>query len=189
MEPFQCALAYFNNAREELVARIGLRDQVLLVFLGATGTIFGVALGMTNNSILLSLPFLALGASVIVSQHNSVIGSLADYCVHELEPYLNSLLPPPHVPQWDNSKALRKYSSEAIKHRTWGHAIIIVVPSVVSLVANASVGFSGELAHLLIWWFGVISIVIGVINIVKAHKWRKDLYKEYRAWKKPVSPA
>ena len=82
----------YEMAQQEIQEHLQLRDNVLLVYLGAIGTIFGVALGTNADmKILLVIPYLALGSSVIVSQHNALVGSVESYIVSELEPFLKKI--------------------------------------------------------------------------------------------------
>jgi hypothetical protein len=128
MSAGETARKHYESARLELIERIKLRDHSLLVYLGVVGTILSAALAMPAKlEILLSIPYIALGVAVIISQHNEVIGSLGDFCARELEPFLRNLQPPEDAPQWDNSAALHDYSMQAIKLRSWGHFLLIIV--------------------------------------------------------------
>lgn len=71
-----------------------------------------------------------------LAQKYSVIGSLGDFCVNELDDFFISLKPSEWAPQWDKSKALQKYSSKSIRLRSWGHSIIVIIPSVLGLAIN-----------------------------------------------------
>ena len=65
-------LAY-DAARQEILLRMRLRDQALLVYLALVGTIFGVSLSNQDEGgeyILMTIPYIALGVAIIVSQHN-----------------------------------------------------------------------------------------------------------------------
>jgi hypothetical protein len=175
------ARTFYESARQELIQRIQLRDNVLLVYLGAIGTIFSVSLGTTvKPEILLVIPYLALGASVIVSQHNAVIGSLGIFLVFEIGPFLQKLKE--GAPQWDNSASLHEYSTRAIWMRSFGHFLLIIVPPVAALSINWQSGFYGSFPENPIWWVGVLSTVASIYIIIEAHYWRKKLFKKIK-WK------
>lgn len=116
------ARKFVELAKHEAIERIRLRDNVLLLYLGAVATIFSLALNKTNAEMLLSIPFLALGATVIVCQHNLVIGDLSVFCAFEIGAFLRSLNPSEDAPQWDGSKSLKTWHSCAIRMRTIGHS-------------------------------------------------------------------
>jgi hypothetical protein len=75
-------VAYFQAARDELNSRIGHRDNALLLFLAAATAVFGAAFGQVEKpALLFAIAPLGLGAALVISQHNDVIGGLHDYCV------------------------------------------------------------------------------------------------------------
>jgi hypothetical protein len=170
----------YNSARTEIIERIRLRDNVLLVYLALVGTVFGVAFG-TNIQIevLLALPFVALGTTVLICQHNCVIGSLADFCVNELIPVLKSESPPEYTVQWDNSNALHKYSTQAINLRSFGHLLLILIPCINALVMNWKHIFSSTFQLVVVWWLGSACVVFILWFVWRSHKWRKNIYATF----------
>src|SRR5262245_55690180 len=132
MKDLETGRSYYESARQEIIARIGLRDNVIVFYLAATGAIFGVALGSSvRESILLILPLLSLGATVLVCQHTSVAGALSHYCAQEIGPILDA-----GIPQWDASRALDSYRHSAVTLRSWGHFFLIISPAIASLAIN-----------------------------------------------------
>lgn len=96
------ARSNYAAVRAEILQRMQLRDYVLLVFLGFTGAIFSVALGAANHiEVLLAIPFLSLGAAILVSQHNLMAAVLGDFLSTELQVALDS--ENEGAPQWDKS--------------------------------------------------------------------------------------
>ncbi len=175
------ARATYESARQELIQRITLRDHVLLVYLGAVGTILAIALGTdARNDILMLIPFISLGAAVLVSQHNSVIGSLGDFCVNELDDFFISLKPSEWAPQWDKSKALQKYSSKSIRLRSWGHSIIVIIPSVLGLAINWNHALYSPFPEGIVWWFAALCFALAIWIITVAHNLRVQLYRKYK---------
>ena len=164
-------------ARTELVERIRLREQVLLVYLAVIGTIFGIALeNFEKNTILLIIPFIAFGCSILVSQHNSVIGTLLHFCSHEIKPFLESI--DEYAPQFGVSMAFKEHSKRSNYLRSFGHAIIIIIPCFVALIYNIHHAISPLFSGGFAWWFALICTVfsIGIIHYV--HKLRSNVYKE-----------
>lgn len=173
------ARTFYESAREELIQRIRLRDNVLLFYLGAVGTISGVALGGggVTKEILFILPFLTLGVAILVSQHNALIGSLGHFCACEIEPFFEDSSNSEYAPQWDSSDALEGYKQQAIKLRSWGHTLMILVPAIASLSINYSY-IIAPVAFGILWWSAFISLVLSSLVIYQAHLWRKSLYRD-----------
>ncbi len=172
------ARTMYESARAELISRIQLRDNVLLVFMGAVGTVMGVALGTTARvEILFVVPFLAFGAATIVSQHNAVIGSLADFCVRELSPFLKSI--GELAPQWDDSNALQEYRNSAIRLRSWGHTVIVVVPGIAALGLNWQHALKSAFPNGVLWWFGAVFVALAIWEIGNTHFQRKRIYDKF----------
>jgi hypothetical protein len=110
----------YESARNELVQRIQLREQVLLFFVAGVATIYSVALGAGNKlEILLAVPYLSFGTAVILSQHNSVIGALGHFCADEIGPFLKKLEPAEYAPLWESSASLHRYFSKCLACGRW----------------------------------------------------------------------
>ena len=170
------ARQYHLTARTELIQRIQLRDYVLLVFLAAVGTLFGIAFRTSAEpEILLVVPYLTLGAAVIISQHQEVIGSLGSFMSNELHPFLDSI--DDAAPEWDTSKALKKHLTTAIWMRTLGHLILLIIPSLAALALNWRHIYNFHFPEGIIWLFGAGFIVLSCMVINKSHQWRKKLQK------------
>ncbi len=155
-------------ANNQIVARVGMRDNVLLVYLGAAGTIYSIALGTSaNKEILLTIPFLTLGCSVIVSHHNILIGALLDFCSKEIRGFIRNTHPDKEVPQFDCSDSFKKYLSATLRLRTWGHAIILVIPAIVALACNwdHALGAGSVFPYGPVWWFA-LAFSVGSVYII-----------------------
>jgi hypothetical protein len=150
----------YEMAQQEIQEHLQLRDNVLLVYLGAIGTIFGVA----------------LGSSVIVSQHNALIGSVESYIVSELEPFLKKI--GEYAPFWNSSKSSREYSLKGIWMRTFGHFLIVLIPPIAALGFSWQFGFFSQFPENPLWWFGVFSTILSAYFILETHNWRKRLFEK-----------
>lgn len=170
----ETARQYHAAARSEIIQRIQLRDNVLLVFLGAAGALFGIALGSdVKPEILLVVPYLTFGATLIISQHHEVIGSLGLYLRKELHPIFEEA--GDTAPDWDSSDALRDCHSQAMWMRTLAHIILLIAPPVGSLAINwRHRGFS-EPPQALAWWFGVFFAGLSLAVLVLSHYQRERL--------------
>ncbi|WP_447469691.1 hypothetical protein [Vibrio harveyi] len=166
-------IKYYECARNETIQRIRLRDYILLIYLGATTATYGVAL---KNSlvaeVLLIVPFLALGAAIIISQHNSTIGSLARYCAKELGGKLSEILPDSNIPQWDNSNVLKGRSSYYVSLRAWGSVVILVVPCIPALVLNLKHAYLSNVIPFGVSWYLALLCTLLIIFL------KRKCYKE-----------
>lgn len=127
MSAADTARKHYDGARSEITLRMQLRDTVLLAYLGAAGAIFGIVLGspQAKPQILWVLPFLSLGAAVLVAQHHEVIGSLQYFLVTELQAaYADEA-----APQWNSSAAFNENSHRQIIWRAAAHFVLILGPA------------------------------------------------------------
>ena len=91
--------AAYDAARDEILLRIRLREQILMFYLTVVGTVIGVAFGKgVDHELLLIIPFIALAVSFLFSQHSVSIAGLAHFCRSELNTAFDQ------APQWDNSE-------------------------------------------------------------------------------------
>ena len=174
----EIATSHYESARTELIERIQLRDTVMLAYLGAIGTLFGVALATSvSRDVLLIVPFLTVGAALIVSQHNSVIGSIGSFLVNEYEPFIKTI--GQYAPQWDSSKALHDYSLTSVWFRAAGHFVLIIIPSIAALVMTYQDSYltfpTGSF-----WWFTIICTISALVILLHSDRWRKRLYQKYK---------
>ena len=143
-------------AHNQIPLRVGMRDNVLLAYLAATGVIYGIAFkgdSPYNTNILLLIPFLALGSTIIVSHHNILISALINFC-SECSENINSS---EEGGSGDNSDEAGKNEEHSNKKkgygfycsvsfrdhlintlcfRTLGHGIILLVPAIIALWSN-----------------------------------------------------
>jgi hypothetical protein len=173
----------YDAARAELLTRVRLRDQVLLIYLGFAGAIFGVSLASTgvtlsasNHEILLVLPFLSLGFSILVSQHNAVIGAIILFNTNEINAFLAK-----HdegAPEFTSSLSFKGHSPRSNLLRLWGHTIILLVPCIVSLAVNICHVFKPQFPFWTAWWFALACTIGTVLVIFHVHKLRETVYED-----------
>ncbi len=179
MSAGETARKNYESARNELVQRIQLREQILLFFVGGVATIYSVALGAENKlEILLAIPYLSFGTAVIISQHNSVIGALGHFCAHEIEPFLKKLEPSEYAPLWESSASLHRHSAKTLGMRTLAHVVLIITPAALGLSMNWQYARFSDIANGIIWWIGATGTVLSLGFLMSAHFWRRKLYRE-----------
>lgn len=168
----------YKAAREEIMTRMKLRDQVLLVFLGAIGTIFGVSFGnQVNKEIMLTIPIIALGVSIIISQHSIAIGGIANFCRVELKDFFDN------IPHWDDSKTLKSLSKNQLTKRGLSGFIIIITPCVISLAINYEHAINSPFPFGQVWWFSLVFTILSAFYIYTAITTRSKYYSSQN-WQK-----
>ena len=182
MEKVEVMNTFYDSARMELIERIKLRDNALLLYLGTMGAIFGVAFGtLVSHEVLLISPYIALGAAIIISQHNAVIGALASYCAIEIQAYLENVLSKETPTQWENSLSFKEYHERSTNLRSIGHLILITTPAVAALAINWKHALYSPFPYGLLWWFGAACVAVTLWLIRLVHLWRIKLYIK-RKW-------
>lgn len=177
------ARIYYESARNEIISRLGLRDNVLIVYLGGISAVYGFALSKDSLLyVLLAAPYLALGASTILSQHHVVIGKLSDYLRMELGANMSPL-------DWERSKAMQSFHPEAMRLRHWSHIILILFPVLIALTVNYDLSAFNQLTFgsveklkCVLWWLGAISMNFSAFIIEKSHKYRGKNSAENYIW-------
>lgn len=183
MDKFETVLENYKASRSELIMRVRLRDHVLLVYLTFVGVVFGFSLksGLTskldtsvNLESLMMLPFLALGCSILVSQHNAVIGALIRFNTEHIGPFLIEC--GAAAPEFTNSEAFKTHSPKSNFLRSFGHGVILLIPCVISLGLNYEHGIKSPFPLGVVWWFGLLCTfgTLWVINHV--HSFRKEVF-------------
>ena len=131
-----------------------------------------------NNSkeFALVIPFLGLGCSILVSQHNSVIGALIRYTNTDLYNHLFSSAV--KIPEFVNSTSFRYHSPSSNFLRSFGHAVIILIPEILGLSINYNHAIFSPFPLGPAWWFGAVCVIASSIVIQIAHAGRQKVYIE-----------
>jgi hypothetical protein len=188
-------VAYFESGRQELISRLGQRDHAVLLFLGAATAIFGVAFGnITRPAILFAISPLGLGAAVVYTQHNTMIGYLSRYCGLEVAQQADDILGS-RLNSWETSESLygSEFTGVADKpHGLWGipriyrdrlyaSFLLILIPG----VAGAIIGL---ISNFNLWgWCGLAVDALSTGWVAKllvnsAHE-RTKLRNEVAEWR------
>ena len=177
------ARAYYQQAGAELILRIQLRDNVLLLYLGAIATLIGVTLaqgasrGNQSLQLLLVIPYVAVGVTVILAQHHTAIGAMVEFFSSEFDQFLQGLTPPENAVQWDNSKAAKGYAAHAMFQRTLGQIVILLLPCGASLLINWPSSIFPNLLDGVLWWGGFFATIFSAWVLGRAHRFRNTINK------------
>jgi len=179
MNEQEVAFKFYDAARAELLERIRLRENILLLYMSAVATLLGISFGKQQLTleILFVIPLLSFSVAILVSHHNSLIGSLGVYCSTELKKNLNLNLSSPVV-QWDESKSLLDNSRKAIRSRYIPHLLIICVPAIIALALNQSHSVPIDSWESAIWWLCCLFTLLSFITIKKSGSDRKDNFHQ-----------
>ena len=169
---------YYSAARDAINNRVKLRDSVLIFYLASVATIFGAAFGTSlNTDLLLMVPFVALGASFMLSQHHTTIGSIVRYLALELNsPEENAT----NIIHWDVSKSATNKNKKSMSLIVNSHIVLVIFPALAALlykVREIEI-FSQE---GVFFGFGFFALVVGLIIILKAHKYRSKVNAEIQS--------
>ena len=154
---FQILKFGLEDARKNILERVKQRETALIFYLGAVATIIGIALKNNTGdfSLLLVIPFLSLGITLIIAFHNSMMNALSIFITSELEYRLtekgiNTTL-------WDSSKAMNQIANRATQLRAVGYLFLIMIPPVFALSLTAN---KFHQPHILaLWTIGVFCLV------------------------------
>jgi hypothetical protein len=171
------AQCYYKAARDEIILRLRLRDQVLLSYTVVGATVIGLSLSNIsgfNNIVALIVPFLAVGASILISSHSIAITHLGSYTVQLKEPIdLCREHAKVEIEPWDYSSSYMYYSERNLAKRLTGHIVVIFIPAFFSLVVSVK-NFSYPFdIHSSLWVAGVFLTVFSVLILIHAHLVRK----------------
>ena len=164
-------------ARAELIQRIVLRDNALVLYLGSVGAILGfIGGGKIGLEILLVIPFLAFGVTTIIEQHNVMIGLLGHYLHVELDSEYKKIKE--FVPQWNGSDSFKQRIGKYpwLLQRKVAHSLLIVTPSVLGLILNTQYLFTKNILTVA-WCLGIFFTVISTLTIFQASNYRNELFK------------
>lgn len=174
MEKIETVRHYYAVMRSEVVEHISLRDQSFFLYLGASGVIMRIGLGdVLRLEVLIVIPFLGLGASYIMNQHDIHISTICSYLVFELDVFLAG---EGKIPQWNNSRALATtYSySRLIRFSYHGHLIILLVPMTIAIFVNYKYIFFTSLVSGIVWLLGVAACIMVVLMTVSTKRLRRE---------------
>lgn len=175
----EVSLVLYKTARQEIVARIRLKDHILLSFIIAVSPLFAVALHTSKYEILFLVPYLGLAVTILICRHDLIIGKLSSYCARELGNYLrkNSINPP----QWDSSAAFHEMTGYVFWAKFVSYLILLELPSFAALFYNYQHRLS-PFPNGTLWWFGTLAICCSLVALLISHITRWNLYRR-KDWK------
>ncbi len=177
--PADSAREFYRSARDEMLTRMRIRDNILIVYLGAVSTLFAIAINSAHPEILFCIPYLALGAGLLVCQHYCVMGHLAHFCVTEIANVLEKQNA--HAPQWDRSATFHELTSWSIQVRCISHMILLCLPGVMALMMNSKHVLDSPFPFGQLWWFSLLCILATLVLLAVTH-WRRYRLYHSKDW-------
>lgn len=165
---------FYDAARDEVLMRMRLRDNVILVFLGGVSTLFAVAIKSDASEVLFCVPYLSLGAAMIVGQHYMVMGRIAYYCVKEVGPFLAQKNE--DAPQWDTSHVFHDMVGWSVWLRCLSLMVLLGLPSATALAMTKEHAFGSTFPFGPLWWISALCLLFTLMAILVVHNDRRKLY-------------
>jgi hypothetical protein len=173
---FNALLKFYEISRGAIIARVGYRDNSILLYLTGCAAIIGIAIERESLELLLVLPFLSLGITGIVSHHHFMIGAHTKYICEEIEEALK--LNGVRITQWD--KSAPGLSPLDLNLRYVGDFAYLLIPSYASAIINSKFLFEHFWLGLTVW----ITIVATTIMIFMSFTYRRGVVNDIRKRKK-----
>jgi|SRR5262245_2295832 len=131
----EISITHYKAVREEIVARMEMRQMVFVLYLGFVGAIFSLSATDSNRRVVaIVVPFISFGVIWIVRDHELGLALLGAWLRNEYQSYLNTQQSFSHLPQWDGSLLRFKYGKNVLRSRFMGYLVVLIGPSIASLI-------------------------------------------------------
>ena len=158
-------LKIYEANRAAIITRVGFRDNALMIFLGGVATIFGAAIQTNNYVFLLIIPFLSLGVSAIVSNHQYFIKAHVWHSVNEVGKRIHELGIMTNI--WEMS--LGDLGKTEKRTRLLGDFLYILTPCFVGIFLN----INSQKSNCILISGAVLGTFISFFLLLGAFKYRK----------------
>ena len=145
--PLAAAVALYESARQEIIEKFRLRDQLIQVYFIGLGAFLGfLAVGdralpeifEINRNTFVVIPFLSLGFGFILVQHQIQIGLLGKYCDTEIMPIIRRLSGVKDLKDWESSDAIAQSAQSAMRFSWAAYYFIFLSPPLLMLLVQAN---------------------------------------------------
>jgi hypothetical protein len=121
--------------RTEINQHLLIVNQIYTLYFAGITALFAAAVSKEGHRyLLLLIPFLSLGVANMIGTHERVIGSIAAYCVQELDPAFKRN--GSHIVQWDNSDILKQLKENHYESNRAGGLTLIALPGTGALLIS-----------------------------------------------------
>ena len=164
-------VSFYEATRNEIVARLRLRDTFLASYTVAVAATIGfskAALGEPHTEALYILPYLALAFTMLVCYHHFAVATLGMYLKQELWPQLKTT--GAIAPMFEVSASYLQHRSGAWRLRAAGQLVVLLSPPVFCLIVNFHDASQSLPPRTLYWWFGLVAIALSGYVVNKAYR-------------------
>lgn len=183
MSEQETARCFYTAMRSEINQHMVIVNQIFTLYLGGITVLFAGSLHRDgNHNLLLLIPFLSLGAANMLGSHERAIGSIAAYCVQDLDSILNKNGEP--VVQWDRSRMLKRYKDGYYASNRAGGLTLIVFPGIAALFLNAYLRNNSGIhsvswVKIVAWCVSILCLARAGWVIIQTARYRKKLDDSY----------
>lgn len=151
-------IAGYQAGRQELLERIKMRETVTLSYIAGVAAIFGIELGTAaEQSILMVVPALALGATTLIAYHNLLIDAINEFFRSEVVPwYRNQHTDSAIPPLWDQLAPVYQPQKLILLLRFLADAVFLVLPTLYVVSRT----WTAQVSSLWIWYASIVLLVI-----------------------------
>ncbi len=168
-------IAYHGSVQNDILTRVTLRENSLMIFLGAIAALGAAAIQAKDPTFLLIIPYLTIGILFIIVHHNQLISGLVLYRELELNKYLkeNGI----KLNHWDSSANRLRISRDSRIQRFWGDFGLIIGPSIISIAINYTHLFT-TLVFSILTISSIICILLSISLLFKINLIRKNTFQQ-----------
>lgn len=175
-------------AAEELVSRIKMREQLLLLNVTASLAVFGFAFQDKSPVVLLIIPHICFGSVVLFGQQHSIIGALFSYFV-DLGHQTDVVSQKGRKLPWHASRFFAEYvASKGVVWRYLGRAILFIGPSIGALIFSYLKDQAAVRDHAFLWYLGLAATVAASILLYSYEFHRVSMYKNAHVYQFSSDP-
>lgn len=126
-------VCFYNKASDEINNHIKLRDAALNISIVIMGVLIGVAIGEKYIVALLLVPFISIGLTILVAQHDLHIITLVNYISFEIDKHEHHRLDKYWIKPWEKSDQLEGFYTLHENIKFFSQLFILLVPSIIVL--------------------------------------------------------
>lgn len=177
MENTDFAIKMYEASTSHFLTRVRQRDSVLLFFVAAVGTIFGLTSeqGTLGKEFLLAIPYVGCVCGVMMAYHSLFIEALQRYCQQEIAHRLGAGLK-----LFEGSRTFATIGMHGVILRSTAYVLLLLLPIWFALWDTWQVTDSR------LWYTALAMGLVGVMSILYADIYHVlNVRRRVREW--PVS--
>ena len=158
MEKQEFALKMYESTSAQFLMRVRQRDAVLLFYVAAVGSVFGLTSeqGSLGKEFLLAIPYIGCVCGVMMAYHSLFIEAIMKYCHDELSTHMGELR------VFEASETFASTGMWAVLLRSIAYVLLLMLPIFSALWASRGL-VEGPL------WFAALGMgSVGVASVLFA---------------------